>query len=310
MQKLQVKGMQEFLGVEIPVIHGGFGENQKVMLAKTVAEIHGMELKTVNQLINNNIDEFEVGIDILDLKGNEDFKVISNDLKLSSKFVSNSKNIYLLSEQGYFALVQLMRSEKAKEIRKQLRREYFYMREVINSNEQLKANLLLKIYNGGADAISAGKQLTEMEVAEAIKPLNNKIELMTPAVETLGTLVNKDSCWSVEIFSKVLNISGMGRNNMFKWMRSKGILQVNNVPYQTYSKYFKVIPNNIKKLGFTTFTTLINYDGIIYLHKKLVKDGYISVKSMEEIIEELKCYESKESHYSITKEEYNDLINL
>lgn len=308
MNKLQVKGTQSFLGVEIPVIHGGFGGNQKVILAKTVAEIHGMELKHINETINNNIDEFEFGVDILDLKGTENFKVVTTDLGIN---VSNrTKNIYLLSEQGYFALVQLMRSEKAKEIRKQLRREYFYMREVINSNEQLKANLLLKIYNGGADAISAGKQLTEMEVAEAIKPLNNKIELMTPAVETLGTLVNKDSCWSVEIFSKVLNISGMGRNNMFKWMRSKGILQVNNVPYQTYSKYFKVIPSNIKKLGFTTFTTLINYDGIIYLHKKLVKDGYISVKSMEEIIEELKCYESKESHYSITKEEYNDLINL
>ena len=131
MTKLIQRGTQEFLGMNIPVIEGGFGEGQKVMLAKTVAEIHGVELKTINQLINNNIDEFEIGIDILDLKGNEDFKVISNDLKLSSKFVSNSKNIYLLSEQGYFALVQLMRTEKAKEIRKQLRREYFAMRTAL-----------------------------------------------------------------------------------------------------------------------------------------------------------------------------------
>ena len=161
MNKLQVKGMQQFLGVEIPVIHGGFGENQKVILAKTVAEIHGMELKHINETINNNIDEFEFGVDILDLKGTENFKVVTTDLGIN---VSNrTKNFYLLSEQGYFALVQLMRSEKAKEIRKQLRREYFSMRELINSNEQLKANLLLKIYNGGADAISAGKQLTEME---------------------------------------------------------------------------------------------------------------------------------------------------
>ena len=128
-----LKGQQKFLGFNIPVIEGGFGENQKVMLAKTIAEIHDIELKTINQLINNNIDEFEVGIDILDLKGNENFKVISNDLKLSSKFVSNSKNIYLLSEQGYFALVMLMRSEKAKEIRKMLRREYFAMREEIKT---------------------------------------------------------------------------------------------------------------------------------------------------------------------------------
>ena len=164
MNKLQVKGTQSFLGVEIPIIHGGFGENQKVMLAKTISEVHGVELRKINELINNNIDEFEFGVDILDLKNNENFGILAKDSGLYTQNSLNaSKNIYLLSEQGYMTLVMLMRTDKAKEIRKQLRREYFSMRELINSNEQLKANLLLKIYNGGADAISAGKQLTEME---------------------------------------------------------------------------------------------------------------------------------------------------
>ena len=61
---IDVKGKQEFMGKEIPVVEGGFGEGQKVVLAKTIAEIHGMELREVNQLINNNIDEFDFGIDI------------------------------------------------------------------------------------------------------------------------------------------------------------------------------------------------------------------------------------------------------
>lgn len=50
------------LGFNIPVIEGGFGENQKVILAKTIAEIHEMELRKVNELINNNIDEFDLGL--------------------------------------------------------------------------------------------------------------------------------------------------------------------------------------------------------------------------------------------------------
>ena len=33
----------------------GFGENEKVILAKTIAEIYEMELKEVNRLINDNI---------------------------------------------------------------------------------------------------------------------------------------------------------------------------------------------------------------------------------------------------------------
>lgn len=167
---IEVKGKQEFMGKEIPVVEGGFGEGQKVVLAKTIAEIHGMELREVNQLINNNIDEFDFGIDILDLKNTKYFNIITNDLEI--KVSNNTKNFYLLSEQGYHALVSLMRTEKAKTIRKQLRREYFAMRKVINSSEQLKSNLLLEIYNGGQNGVLASKQLVELEK----KPLIDTIE--------------------------------------------------------------------------------------------------------------------------------------
>ena len=103
----------------------------------------------VNAKINEHIDEFEAGIDLLDLKNsNENLVSLLNGIYTKQQ-IANSKNIYLLSEQGYMLLVGFMRTQKAKEIRKQLRREYFAMREVINSDEQLKANLLLEIYNGG-----------------------------------------------------------------------------------------------------------------------------------------------------------------
>lgn len=85
------------------------------MLAKTIAEIHGVELKFVNQLINSNIDEFEIGIDLLDLKVVGSVNHNFEELGFTKMQVSKAKNIYLLSEQGYFALVMLMRSEKAKE---------------------------------------------------------------------------------------------------------------------------------------------------------------------------------------------------
>jgi mannitol/fructose-specific phosphotransferase system IIA component len=51
MKELMVKGTQTFLGKEIPVIEGGFGEDQKVILVKTVAEIHDEEVKRINQII-------------------------------------------------------------------------------------------------------------------------------------------------------------------------------------------------------------------------------------------------------------------
>lgn len=289
--KLQIKGTQEFLGINIPVIEGGFGEGQKVILAKTIAEIHDVELRYVNQVINRNIDEFEEGVDILDIKNHENFAItVCDNGVYTQNSLNASKNIYLLSEQGYMLLVGFMKTDKAQEIRKQLRREYFAMREIINSNEQLKAQLLLKLYNGGIDAVNAANELAKIESAEVAKPLNDKIEKMTPAVETLNTLINKDACWSVETFSKVLNISGMGRNNMFKWMRDKEILKYNNIPYQKYAKYFEVTPVYIARTGQTKLMAKINHKGIIYLHKRLVKDELISTKSIEEILDELNTY--------------------
>ena len=74
--KLIVKGKQEFLGKEIPIIEGGFGENKKVILAKTVAEIHETELKRINELIRmrdillNDIEKITEDIEKLESKNN------------------------------------------------------------------------------------------------------------------------------------------------------------------------------------------------------------------------------------------------
>lgn len=186
MNELKVNGTQKFMGIDIPIVEGGFGEDQKVILAKTIAEIHNQPLKKINQLIKDNIEEFEIGVDLLDLKSGylestEFLKVIMN-----KQSISNSTNIYLLSEQGYMLLVGFMKTEKAKEIRKKLRREYFTMRKVINSTEQLKATYLLAIYNGGQDAVTASKKLTEIEVEEAKKPLIEKNDTLNTENDLLS----------------------------------------------------------------------------------------------------------------------------
>lgn len=128
MNNLVIRGTQEFLGMNIPVVEGGFGEGQKCMLAKTIAEVHCEEPRRINEIIKRNIDEFEVGVDIIDLKQIADCDVFLQDSLFTKAQWGNAKNIYLLSEQGYMLLVGFMQTDKAKEIRKQLRRDYFSMR--------------------------------------------------------------------------------------------------------------------------------------------------------------------------------------
>ena len=174
MDSLVLKEKQEFMGIQIPVIEGGFGEGQKVMLAKTVAEIHQMELGDVNKLINNNLDEFESGIDILDLKGNEDFAMVAKHSGLyTQNSINASSNIYLLSEQGYMALVGLMRTDKAKEIRRRLRREYFAMRSEIKGNSFDISELSpeLQMFNKMLQAV-AKSELEQKKIKQQLNEVN------------------------------------------------------------------------------------------------------------------------------------------
>ena len=277
MNELMVKGTQEFLGMKIPVVEGGFGANQKVILAKTVAEIHKVRLLDVNALINSNIEEFEFGVDILDLKNSNDTVVSLLELGISKQSIANSKNIYLLSEQGYMLLVGFMKTEKAKEIRKQLRREYFAMREVINSNEQLKANLLLSIYNGGQEGVLASKQLTEIEIKEATTPLLAKIEEDKPLVDYAETIIQSSDSIDIGTFAKVVKDENipLGRNKLFDWLRINKMLMKNNVPYQRYidNKYFEVIEYTYntpygEKIGFKTLITGVGQVKIVEKLKK------------------------------------------
>ena len=282
MKELMVKGTQEFLGMEIPVIEGGFGKDQKVILAKTIAEIHGVEMKRVNELINRNIDEFEFGVDILDLKTTvaENDRAILVDLEFSNRDISISKNIYLLSEQGYMLLVGFMKTEKAKEIRKQLRREYFAMREIINSNEQLKAMALLKALEGATteERLQGIGQYTEFKVQEATTPLLEKIEEDKPMVDFANTISASTDSVDVGIFAKLVKDEDipLGRNKLFDWLRANKYLMKNNVPYQTYidNGYFEVVEYTYNtpygsKLG---TKTLVTGKGQIKLVEKLRKE--------------------------------------
>lgn len=67
-----------------------------------------MPLFKVNQLINENIDEFEFGVDILDLKSNEEFVILAkynglytqNPNEMVSKVDENEKVIHTICVSG------------------------------------------------------------------------------------------------------------------------------------------------------------------------------------------------------------------
>ena len=105
MDRIIIEGKQKFLGIEIPIIAGGFGEGKRCILAKDIAKLHNVELKVINQAIQRNIDEFEIGVDILELlKVTNCDHGLLHEMGFNQESINRANNIYLLSESGYMTL--------------------------------------------------------------------------------------------------------------------------------------------------------------------------------------------------------------
>lgn len=118
-----------------------------------------------------------------------------------------------------------------------------------------------------------------IESQKLIENLNQKLLEQKPKVEFYDDVAgSKDAIEMAEV-SKVLGIKGMGRNNLFQFLRTNYILQNNNQPYQTYVDrgYFRVVEQKyIKPNGDTAINikTLVYQKGLDFIRKKLKYQGY------------------------------------
>jgi len=75
--------------------------------------------------------------------------------------------------------------------------------------------------------------------------------------------------------AKKLAVSGMGRNNLFKFLREKDILMSDNIPYQKYidAGYFKVaeVLKEIRDEDVYISKTFVTQKGLSYIRMLLLE---------------------------------------
>ena len=130
MFEIVVSEKQSFMGMEIPVITGGFGEGQKILTIPMIKSIHKIEVKTANQDIKRLIEKgrMKEGVDFIDIKGNCELPL--SELGWNGR---NIKNAFILSQRGYSKLIKYMDDEKSWEVHDRLIDEYFQMKEIIQT---------------------------------------------------------------------------------------------------------------------------------------------------------------------------------
>ena len=265
---IAVQGQMEFMGLEIPVVYGGFGRNQMCILAKTVAEIHGVELKAVNQNIKNNIKRFKDGIDVIDLKtGHFDLPVLEQ-LGLTKAQIGNAKNIFLLSERGYAKLIKIMDDDKSWEVHDKLVDEYFNLREEVENQptpSQIEGNYsheeaLLELY----DLTGHDKDKT-LEILNGL--VGNQSYKKADVMEDTPTDNNyKPKYYSITKLAESGLVPYHTTIKINNELRSLGILtrRKDNKPYQGYidAGYFK-------------YDTIKEYDSYDYKQEPVKRKGWV-----------------------------------
>lgn len=275
MNNLTVKGTQEFLGKEIPVIEGGFGEGKRCLTDKTVAEIHDIPTRETRKSINRNIKRFKEGVDYINIKdGNE----ITNNLLVSLGYnkmeIGKATNIYLLSERGYAKLIKIMDTDLAWEIHDKLIDEYFTMREIIKSDSYMIQ-----------DPVKRALAWVEEEKIRQKQQL--QLEKQKPLVDAYKQFLDTGDNMDFATLGKHL---GIGRNKLMAQLREWKVLQGEiifyqsqewksdkyNIPYQKFiDRGFFVVKQKRIKTGQYKAVTLVTPLGATAIAKKLKKEGLI-----------------------------------
>ncbi len=208
MNNLTIQGKTTVCGIEVLKVAGGFGSDKPAMLAKTVAELHDMDLKHVNEAINNNRSKFRVGIDVIDLKNSVDqIDPLLQAGVLSKQSIANSQNIYILSRIGYSKLLKIFNDDLAWDKYEQILDEYFEMKETqfpVPHNFAEALRIAADQWEQNQKLLTDNAELkSELTVAKPKAEYLDKI-LQNPGTMTV-TQIAKDYGMTAPAFNKLLH---------------------------------------------------------------------------------------------------------
>lgn len=170
-----------------------------------------------------------------------------------SKTLGRPSTDYLLSIDMAKQICMLQRTEKGKQCR-----QYFIDLE--------------KAWNTPEQILSRALKIADV----TIKNLKIENDILKPKAAFFDAVADSKTAVSMNEVAKVLNIRGMGRNNLFEFLRKNKILDNYNKPYQKYIDcgWFRLIEQHYSKNGEEqiSFKTLVYQKGISAI-KRLAEKG-------------------------------------
>ena len=109
----------------------------KVMLDRDLAELYGVETRTLNQSVRRNLERFPP--DFM-------FELTRDEITGISQFVTSSslkfsKRVTVFTEQGVAMLSSVLRSKRAIAVNVEIMRTFVRLRQILSSNAELARRL-------------------------------------------------------------------------------------------------------------------------------------------------------------------------
>ena len=231
-----------------------------------------------NGIIFLNLEDVARGLGFVDIKNGIEY-IRWNRVEKYLKdfgFATSGENdfipeniFYLLAMKGKNEIARNFQLKVANKILPAIRKTGMYATDELLNNPDL--------------AIQAFMKLKEEMVRR--KELEKKVEEQQLKVDFYNDVTGSDTTAEIGTVAKVLNFRLVGRNTLFSILRNQGILQKDNMPFQTYIDrgYFRVVeskwntPNGDVKVN---YKTVVYQKGIEYISKILRNLGYVKVEEV------------------------------
>lgn len=147
---------------------------------------------------------------------------------------------------------------------------------------EIKNRIAASGRNDLANVCEVKQALTEVDIEEMtltvinyhlgeIARLKAENAELAPKAAFFDQVANSKTAISMRDCAAALNIPGWGRNKLFSFLREKGILDGNNMPYREFQDrgYFRVIEQSWAAAGsaHVSFRTLVYQRGVEYIRK-------------------------------------------
>ena len=238
----------------------------------TFGSIRGIEINGESWLVGKDVAE------VLGYKNTRD--ALSNHVDDEDKTSvaihdgRQNRNMTIVNESGFYSLVLGSKLPNAKKFKKWVTSEVLpsIRKHGMYATDELLDNpdLLIQI----ATKLKEEKELNR-RLQEENEEKNKLIEKQKPKAEFYDEIIDSTTVIGMKEVADILNVKGYGRNNLFKFLREKGILNRKNEPYRKYIeqglfeiKESKYIVDNEVKIKPTTYVT---QKGLDYIRKILNK---------------------------------------